>query len=230
MTRLFTYCIPYDDGAAPNPYWGTCTLAICKPVIRRTARKGDWVVGTGSKKTLTGNDFSNCVIYAMKITEEPLSMAAYDAWTQKHLPEKIPDLTSKDLLRRVGDSIYDFSKAPPMQRKGVHSVDNMPRDLRGENVLLSRNFYYFGNKPERLPSELSVIVRQGQGHRVGANQSYVTKFLKWVKTQGFKKNCIVGEPDLLHLVAKELTMCAASRCQSDDDDEQMTRPGEGLDI
>jgi hypothetical protein len=22
MPKLYTYCIPYDDGAAPNPYWG----------------------------------------------------------------------------------------------------------------------------------------------------------------------------------------------------------------
>lgn len=35
MPTLYTYCIPYDDGAAPNPYWGICTLVICKPVIRR---------------------------------------------------------------------------------------------------------------------------------------------------------------------------------------------------
>jgi len=47
MPTLYTYCIPYDDGAAPNPYWGICTLVICKPVIRRTAEVGDWIVGTG---------------------------------------------------------------------------------------------------------------------------------------------------------------------------------------
>jgi hypothetical protein len=37
MTQLFTYTIPYDDGAAPNPFHGICTLAICKPSIRRVA-------------------------------------------------------------------------------------------------------------------------------------------------------------------------------------------------
>ena len=52
---LYSYTIPYDDGAAPNPYWGVLTLAICKPVIRRTAEIGDWVVGTGSKQSPIGN-------------------------------------------------------------------------------------------------------------------------------------------------------------------------------
>ena len=46
MPNLFSYVLRYDDGAAPNPFWGTCTLAICKPAIRRKANLGDWVVGT----------------------------------------------------------------------------------------------------------------------------------------------------------------------------------------
>src|SRR6266849_11107089 len=98
MPRLFTYCIPYDDGAAPNPYWGVCTLAICKTVIRRTAKEGDWLVRTGSKKTSTGNDFGGCVVYAMQVTDV-LSMADYDAWTKAKLPKKLPDASNKDLRR-----------------------------------------------------------------------------------------------------------------------------------
>ena len=45
--KLYTYCLRYDDGAAPNPYWGVCTLVICKPAIRRSAEPGDWVVVFG---------------------------------------------------------------------------------------------------------------------------------------------------------------------------------------
>ena len=37
--QLFTYTIPIDDGAAPNPFRGMCSLAICKPRIRREAKK-----------------------------------------------------------------------------------------------------------------------------------------------------------------------------------------------
>lgn len=49
MPRLFTYTIPIDDGAAPNPFRGMCSLAICKPGIRRVAKTGDWVAGLGSR-------------------------------------------------------------------------------------------------------------------------------------------------------------------------------------
>lgn len=49
MPRLFTYTIPIDDGAAPNPFNGMCSLAICKPRIRSVAKPGDWIAGLGSK-------------------------------------------------------------------------------------------------------------------------------------------------------------------------------------
>src|SRR5690349_17838620 len=82
---LYSYCIPVDDGAAPNPFWGICTLAICKPVIRRVAKKGDWVVGTGSKEL----GLENQVVYAMQITDVE-SMQQYDKHCSSELKEKIP--------------------------------------------------------------------------------------------------------------------------------------------
>ncbi|MEQ8924467.1 MAG: hypothetical protein RLO81_01575, partial [Fulvivirga sp.] len=66
--RLFSYCIPTDDGAAPNPYFEICTLTICKPVIRRNASVGDWIAGVGSKN-VCGIDYSGKLVYAMKVTD-----------------------------------------------------------------------------------------------------------------------------------------------------------------
>jgi len=192
MTRLYTYCIPYDDGAAPNPFWGICTLAICKPAIRRTAEKGDWVVGTGSRNSPVG-DISNQVVYAMEVTEVQ-TMAEYDMWVRKELPKKIPDWTNSDERRRLGDAIYDYSVSPPRQRQGVHNSGNIETDLSGNNVLLSRHFYYFGNAPRPLPQDLQEIVKQGQGHRVKLNIAYVGLFLKWIDNLGLEPNRLYGEP------------------------------------
>ena len=72
--RLFTYTIPIDDGAAPNPFRGMCSLAICKPGIRSTARKGDWVAGLGSSNAHSG-DLSGRLVYAMRV-EEVMSLSA----------------------------------------------------------------------------------------------------------------------------------------------------------
>ena len=65
--RLFSYCISVDDGATPNPYWGICTLTICKLVIRRVAEVGDWIAGVGSKD-VNGIQYLGKLLYAMRTT------------------------------------------------------------------------------------------------------------------------------------------------------------------
>jgi hypothetical protein len=102
---LFSYCLRYDDGAAPNPFWEVCTLSICKPKIRRTAQEGDWVVGLGSKNSPIG-DISTQVVYAMKVTRI-LPIREYDELCRASLGEKIPDWTNSDFRRKMGDCIYD---------------------------------------------------------------------------------------------------------------------------
>jgi len=66
MPRLFTYVIPNDGGFAPNPFIGVCALNCCKPVIRRTTQKGDWVAAN------TAADFPagpGLLVYAMRVTD-----------------------------------------------------------------------------------------------------------------------------------------------------------------
>ncbi len=123
MSQLFTYCIPYDDGAAPNPFWGVCTLVVCKPSIRRTAQVGDWIVGTGSTRSPIG-DVRNMVVYAMQVTQK-MKMRDYDLYTQEYLKGKVPDPGSADPRRRLGDSMYDFRFDPPrMYSTEVHKEKN----------------------------------------------------------------------------------------------------------
>ena len=192
MPTLFSYCIPYDDGAAPNPFWGLCTLAICKSVIRRIANIGDWVVGTGSLNSPIG-DSSGKVVYAMQVTHK-MTMEEYDSFTQSKLPHKIPLMGSADLRRHFGDSIYGFSDQAPSLRPSVHSNENQITDLRGRWVLLSSHFFYFGDKPVALPEALLRIVKQGQGHRSIANAPYVDDFIRWIHSLGYQPGELIGQP------------------------------------
>lgn len=193
--KFYSYCIPYDDGAAPNPYWGICTLTICKPKIRKTASIGDWVIGTGSKDVPGHGDLSNKLVYAMKITDKK-TLAEYDEFCREECCKKIPNWTHRDHRRRLGDCIYDFSQDPPRQRPGVHKEKNIEKDLSGKYSLISNHFYYFGDNPIDLPEFLRPIVRQGQGHRSNSNEPFIPKFLSWIESLDLELNKLYGKPQL----------------------------------
>jgi len=179
MASLFTYIVSCDSGAAPNPFHGMCSLAICKPSIRRSAQKGDWVAGLGSKNA-PGGDLSGHLIYAMRV-ERVLSLEEYDREAQKNWPLRIPDIKSTALTERLGDCIYYFDDGIPRQRPGVHKSCNIKADLFGKNVLLSWDYYYFGSSARRLPEHLSPICNQGMWCRNGVND-YLEPFVSWVRS------------------------------------------------
>ena len=70
MRVLYSYVVAYDSGFAPNPFNGFCTLATCKPEIRKRANIGDWIIGTGSHRE--GVRRGGFLVYAMRV-EEALS-------------------------------------------------------------------------------------------------------------------------------------------------------------
>lgn len=209
---LFSYVVRYDDGAAPNPYGGVCTLVICKPVIRRTAEKGDWIVGLGSKSNPVKKDYSGRIVYVMKITEK-MTMKEYDEYTKERLPEKIPDLSSADKYRRLGDSIYNFSLKGIPQRPGVHKRKNRKTDMSGKFALLSKEFVYFGDQTILPPPSLKGILHSYRGHRSTMNGPYVNDFLAWWKTNrtDFASRRVRGEPQCHFGDLKNCNACAAGR-------------------
>lgn len=192
MPTLFSYCIPVDHGGAPNPFWGVCTLVICKPAIRRVAEVGDWVVGTGSATSPIG-DIRAKVVYAMQVSQK-MTLREYAAYTKEHLPYKIPKWFDRDTRRRVGDSIYDFSEDPPILRQSVHSEKYRERDLRGKYALLSNHFFYFGDQPKQLPDYLLPIVKDGPGHRSKSNAPFLQPFITWLDNLGLQPNKLYGRP------------------------------------
>jgi hypothetical protein len=208
VATLFSYCIPTDDGAAPNPYWGVCSLAICKPKIRKKAKLHDWVVGTGSKNSPIG-DISNSVVYAMRVTRR-ITMRDYDRIGRSELPGKIPDWESADFRRRVDDSIYDFSTSPATIRRSVHDERNRKRDLSGEYVLLSTHFYYFGDRPVALPDHLQAIIKAGQGHKRIEDADLAQQFVTWIEALEVVRGEPIGGPQCTDL---------EKRCIVDEDDD-----------
>lgn len=223
---LFSYCLRFDDGAAPNPYWGVCTLVICKPAIRRVAQVGDWIIGTGSSnvedRDRNRRDFSGKLVYAMKVTSA-MPMEEYDLYCGKYLKGKIPNWGNSDYRRRVGDCIYDFSRGRPVLRESVHDASNQEVDISGKNALLSTHFYYFGDHPIDLPPVLREIEHRTQGHKSRANEPYVEKFEEWISSSGYQLNSVNGEPQLKHWFDNPSSekSCAAMRKEEGRQDKRV---------
>src|ERR1700722_1225738 len=95
---LYSYVVARDFGFAPNPFYGTCTLAACKQVIRRVAKLGDWVIGTGSAaKGMTGH-----LIFAMQVS----AIISFDEyWAEPAFRRKRP-IFPGSIKQAYGDNIY----------------------------------------------------------------------------------------------------------------------------
>jgi Nucleotide modification associated domain 2 len=93
--RVYSYIVRFDYGFAPNPFHGVCTLACCKPRIRRKARVGDLVVGLSSR--------GERVVYAMRVGGV-LTFNEY--WNAGAYSCKRPKRDSTDPVVRRGDNIY----------------------------------------------------------------------------------------------------------------------------
>jgi Nucleotide modification associated domain 2 len=200
MAKIYSYILRIDDGAAPNPFWGICTLTICKPAIRRKANIGDWIVGTGSKNSRCNNgriyDLSQSLVYAMKVSSK-MELAEYDKYCRLNINNKIPKWYSKDWRLRMGDCIYDFTNEhSPTIRKSVHNELNKERDLSGGFALLSDHFYYFGEKAIPIIYKLKEIIKYNQGHKIIERSDIVEQFEKWINN--FKRNKIYADPQLRH--------------------------------
>ena len=195
--RLFSYVVRWDDGAAPNPFHGLCTLAICKPMIRRVARPGDWVVGVGSAGARNG-DLRGRVVYAMRV-EDVITLEQYDRRAKAEWPHRIPNMRNKDPIAKLGDCIYDYSGPDVRLRPGPHNENNIPKDLFGKNAIISRDFYYFGGKARPLPPMLRDICPPGQGHRSSKNDSSVTPFVRWIRSLGLTPGRMYGDPDMMEV-------------------------------
>ncbi|MHA1833298.1 MAG: hypothetical protein ACTSV7_04850 [Candidatus Baldrarchaeia archaeon] len=183
--KVFSYVLRIDSGFAPNPYWGFCTLATCKPDIRQLADEGDWVVGLGSK---TGFRYGvsaepNRLVYAMMV-DEKVCFKTYSM--DERFKPKIPNF---GLVNEKGDNIYLYLNNRWYVRPSLHyDVEKgQYRDLVTGHfkVLVSRNFYYFGKQAPKLPPYLNNILPvtnfEVRRYKRIADNRTIEAFLEWLR-------------------------------------------------
>jgi hypothetical protein len=160
--ELFSYVVARDFGFAPNPFYGVCTLATCKPGIRSRASVGDWVIGTGAR---TNYDLAGHLIFAMRV-EETCDFDAY--WSDPRFSAKKPVLNGS-LKQVYGDSIYHRTSGRWRQEDSHHSKAsgqsnprNVKRDTSANRILLSTHFVYFGENAPRIPKRFRPFKPTGE--------------------------------------------------------------------
>lgn len=191
------YVVDRDFGFAPNPFHGYCTLATCKPVIRRTAQVGDWVIGMGGARLKA----SGRCIFAMRITEK-LTFNKYLS-NPKFLDKKPVRNGSRKMM--VGDNIYYFNEdAGEWHQADSHHSNadgsinrfNLERDTQSDSVLVSEYFFYFGSEAPPVPKALLTKLgyKNQIGHRV-FEDSKATPLVEWIE-KSFRNslNQVSGDP------------------------------------
>ena len=179
-SRVFSYIVAHDAGFAPNPFYGCCTLACCKPRIRKTAQPGDLIVGLSRR--------SESIVYIMRVAEK-LDFASY--WSTRRYRRKRPDWSSKSRRRRSGDNIYeprpegDFTQH--RSRHWDHENDRehegmKAHDTAADAVLIAKEFTYFGADGPALPEYLGFL-RVQRGHRCRFTSDQVAEVERFFQGQ-----------------------------------------------
>ncbi|WP_342782351.1 hypothetical protein [Roseimicrobium gellanilyticum] len=198
MAQLFMYVVDRDFGFAPNPFHGKCTLATCKPKLRKSAEIGDWVIGVGGGRLKA----SGKCIFAMRVTEK---LTFNDYWLNPVFHDKRPIRNgSKKMM--VGDNIYhrDPGRQVWTQADSHHSNEdgsvnehNLANDTQVDAVLVSNHFYYFGQAAPDLPPPIvkALGYKNKRGYRRFDLEGPARLLVDWLEEECKSLlNLVAGDP------------------------------------
>lgn len=192
------YVVDRDFGFAPNPFHGACTLATCKPGIRKSAEIGDWVVGMGGARLKA----TGCCVFAMRVGRK-LTFNQY--WADPDFLDKRPVRNGSNKML-VGDSIYhrSSSQAGWVQENSHHSMAdgsvnryNLVQDTKVDSVLVSDLFYYFGKSAPQVPPDLlsAMGYKNRRNYRRFPFLRAQEDFIKWFSFNFHgDENIVSGDP------------------------------------
>lgn len=170
-------------------FYGYCTLATCKPEIRKRANVNDIVIGTGSKS----KGRRGMLVYSMQITEI-LTFNQY--WNDERFKEKKPYLLGSK-KQAYGDNIYFCDRGSWHQENSHHSLpngvpnpSNVEHDTRVDRVLISTQFQYWGGSGPMIPEQFrDALCKSGPGHKCKFDTSFINVVRDWIDS--------LPEPDLI---------------------------------
>lgn len=187
--KVYSYMIDHDFGLAPNPFGKYCTIAVCKPSIRKSKNLNvsDWIIGTGSKalEKSTGFDCVTKLIFAIQVSEI-ISLNSY--WRDQRFQYKKPEMNGT-LSTMFGDNFYYLDENEKWIQidcahrnvDSIYNEEHIRKDTSGQNALVAENFYYFGDNAQQIPEELLAICHTTQGVKIVKPEELAIQFLDWLR-------------------------------------------------
>ncbi len=177
MSRIWRYVLAADNGMAPCPQAGMLSLTCCKPMIRRNADLGDWVVGFLPKGKGRGR-----VAWAGRIASK-IPLGDYQA---RH-PGRHDALYRRTGMRdgvEVLEPLCDDYHADHGSRS---------TDMSGKNALTFEPFWYWGGEAVSAPEWLADLAHYYIGQTTkGSTPERVIELEAWLRS--LSKPGIHGEP------------------------------------
>ena len=186
---VYSYVVRYDVGFAPNPYFGVCSLATCKPEIRKRAQVDDWIVGTGSAE----HGQEGKLVFAMLVDE---IITFDDYWQDPRFASKRPRMGLSHKIAH-GDNIYHRDNVGAWQQEdsrhsfqdGSPNPGHIRTDTGVDRILLGRRFVYFGVDGPQVPRHLRDdfgfdFVHARRGYRKRFTDEHVTAIVEWLASLG----------------------------------------------
>ena len=186
MSKLYSYVVARDYGFAPNPFYGCCTLATCKPEIRKHAMIGDWIIGTGSSQ----RNKAGYLVYVMLVSEK---MTFNEYWESDLFRQKRPNLRGSK-KQAYGDNIYFIDGRGLWRQEDSHhsysggspNPKNINHDTRSDNVLLGVDYAYWGDSGPQIPQDFRNYKGKDicaiRGHKCRFSEALVEDFVAWFRT------------------------------------------------
>jgi hypothetical protein len=168
MSRIWGYSLVADNGMAPCIERGILTLCLCKPMIRKSASVGEWVVGFVPKRI---NDGRVHVCWAGRIAGIfPMGDC------EKQFPGR------QDAIYKLTVSGWEFLRAD-------YHEEIRDRDLNGKNALIFEPFWYWGGVGMAVADDIDELARYYVGQTAkNSSRERIARLQEWLRS--------VAEPGL----------------------------------
>lgn len=194
--KIYAYVITTDNGLAPCVENGKLSLAICKPVMRRsignllTTGTLDEIIVIGiCGKSCAGANSNqrNKLIYAAKLSKKDIWET--EAYHTTHVAR------ADNLYHLVGGNLERNDKGGDVHRYDKATIN---KDLNHKYVFLTADFVYYGHSCEILSPKLPGFEKEAaslaRAHRCNFSSDTVNEVFDWYNFQDSKQKGKQGNP------------------------------------